>query len=90
MTGKFCSFSKNFLLVLLHIGERLYRLENSSNEWLNESLYRLFPSLQVLEVPPSKIPLPDTSPNKKHLGGTKAHRWREEKAGISFVIALEG
>lgn len=75
---------------MLQIGETLYRLENSSKEWLNEPLYRVFPSLQVLEVPPPKIPLPDTSLNKNRLGGTKAHGWREEKAGINLIIALEG
>lgn len=72
------------------IGETLYRLKNPSKEGLNESFYRVFPSLQVLEVPPSKISLPDTSLNKKLLGGTKAHGWREEKAGINLIIALEG
>lgn len=38
-------------------------------------------------MPPSKIPLPDTSLSKKHLGGTKAQGWREEKAGINLIIA---
>lgn len=75
---------------MLQIGETLYRLENPSKEWLNEPLYREFPSLKVLEVPPSKIPPPDTSLNKKRLGGTKAQEWRAEKAGINLIIALEG